>query len=102
MILNELRVDVNPQTEVRKLSIAKKQMVEISRALSMDARILIMDEPTSSLPTSSSMLEICSRQFFIPALSFFIINSGSVDNSLDAFKILLISSCKTAIAFLLA
>lgn len=56
-ILDELRVDVLPRTEVRKLSIAKKQMVEISRALSMDARILIMDEPTSSLPTSSSLLE---------------------------------------------
>ncbi len=56
-ILDTLHIDVDPKTEVRKLSIAKKQMVEISRALSMDARIIIMDEPTSSLPTSSSLIE---------------------------------------------
>lgn len=53
-LLDELHISVNPRTEVRQLSIARKQMVEIARALSLEASILVMDEPTSSLPTTSS------------------------------------------------
>ncbi|MCA9922102.1 MAG: sugar ABC transporter ATP-binding protein, partial [Anaerolineales bacterium] len=56
-LLDELRIDVDPRAEVRRLSIAHKQMVEIARALSTDANILVMDEPTSSLPTTSVHLE---------------------------------------------
>jgi ABC-type sugar transport system ATPase subunit len=56
-LLDELHIDVNPKTEVRRLSIAHKQLVEIARALSMDASIIIMDEPTSSLPTTSSHVD---------------------------------------------
>ncbi|MCA9928455.1 MAG: sugar ABC transporter ATP-binding protein [Anaerolineales bacterium] len=56
-LLDELRIDVDPRVEVRRLSIAHKQMVEIARALSTDANILVMDEPTSSLPTTSVHLE---------------------------------------------
>lgn len=40
---------VNAQTPVRQLSISQQQMVEIARALSTKARIIVMDEPTSSL-----------------------------------------------------
>lgn len=42
-------LDVFPNTLVARLAIGQQQMVEIARALSADARILIMDEPTSSL-----------------------------------------------------
>lgn len=42
---------VNPRDEIRSLSIAKKQMVEIAKAISLDANLIVMDEPTSSLPT---------------------------------------------------
>lgn len=56
-LLEQLHVKVNPRTEVRKLSIARKQMVEIARALSVDASMIIMDEPTSSLPTTSATME---------------------------------------------
>ena len=38
-----------PTTPVAELSIAQRQMVEIAKALSLDARLIIMDEPTSSL-----------------------------------------------------
>jgi ribose transport system ATP-binding protein len=48
-ILNELRMDIRPDQIVGDLSISKQQMVEIAKALSINARILIMDEPTSSL-----------------------------------------------------
>ncbi len=47
--LQRLGVDVDPDAEVSTLSIAQQQMVEIAKALSMRARLLIMDEPTSSL-----------------------------------------------------
>lgn len=48
-ILRRLGEDVNPRTTVGDLPIGRKQMVEIAKALSVNARILIMDEPSSSL-----------------------------------------------------
>ncbi|MCE4557884.1 sugar ABC transporter ATP-binding protein [Pelomonas sp. P8] len=47
--LERLGVAIDPDAQVSTLSIAQQQMVEIAKALSMDARLLIMDEPTSSL-----------------------------------------------------
>ncbi|MCU0905865.1 MAG: sugar ABC transporter ATP-binding protein [Rhodobacteraceae bacterium] len=47
--LDRLGVRYGPDTPVEALSIAERQMLEIAKALSLDARILIMDEPTSSL-----------------------------------------------------
>ena len=48
-LLTRLGVDLNPKTKARNLSVAQQQMVEIARALSVEAQVLIMDEPTSSL-----------------------------------------------------
>ena len=48
-LLERLRINLDPQAEVRTLSIASRQMVEIARALSYDSQLLIMDEPTSAL-----------------------------------------------------
>jgi inositol transport system ATP-binding protein len=48
-LLERLRIDIDPEVEVRTLPIAARQMVEIARALSYDSQLLIMDEPTSSL-----------------------------------------------------
>jgi len=48
-ILDQLKIDIDPRTVVKKLPVSKQQMVEIAKALSTNARILIMDEPTSAL-----------------------------------------------------
>jgi ribose transport system ATP-binding protein len=48
-LLDRLGVDFAPDTPVAELSLAQMQLVEIAKALSLDARLVIMDEPTSSL-----------------------------------------------------
>lgn len=48
-ILDDLKIDINPRQTVGDLPVSKQQMVEIAKALSTNAKILIMDEPTSSL-----------------------------------------------------
>lgn len=48
-LLERLGVRLDLKQKARSLSVAQQQMVEIARALSVEARILIMDEPTSSL-----------------------------------------------------
>ena len=48
-ILDILGLDINPKTKVGGLSISVQQLVEIGKALARDAKILVMDEPTSSL-----------------------------------------------------
>lgn len=47
--LREVGLDCSPRTLVSQLSLGRQQMVEIAKALSTNARVLIMDEPTSSL-----------------------------------------------------
>ena len=48
-LLERLGVKLDPEQPVRGLSIADQQIVEIAKALSFDARVLIMDEPTAAL-----------------------------------------------------
>jgi ribose transport system ATP-binding protein len=48
-VLRSVGLDVSPGTLVRNLPIGKQQLVEIAKALSVNARLLIMDEPSSSL-----------------------------------------------------
>ena len=47
--LSELKQDIEPDAMLGSLSIAQQQMVEIARALSLDAKVIIMDEPTDAL-----------------------------------------------------
>ncbi len=48
-LLKQLNINENPRKKIKNLSIGKKQMVEIAKALSLDAEIIIMDEPTDAL-----------------------------------------------------
>ncbi len=48
-IFARLETDIHPDTRLRDLGIARKHLVAIARALSVDAKIVIMDEPTASL-----------------------------------------------------
>jgi ABC-type sugar transport system ATPase subunit len=48
-LLDQLGVPLSPGAIVRDLSVAEQQMVEIAKALSLNARLVIMDEPTSAL-----------------------------------------------------
>jgi rhamnose transport system ATP-binding protein len=49
ILLDALESDLDPATPIRRLGVAQKHMVEIARALSHDARVVIMDEPTAAL-----------------------------------------------------
>jgi ribose transport system ATP-binding protein len=53
-LLDRLGVDFKPDTPLIELSLAQRQLVEIMKALSLDARLVIMDEPTSSLTLSET------------------------------------------------
>ena len=59
-LLEQLGADFAPNAMIDNLSIAQRQMVEIAKALSIDARVIIMDEPTSSLTISETerLLEV--------------------------------------------
>lgn len=51
VFLDKVGLDESPTTLVKDLTVGRQQMVEIAKALSVGARVLIMDEPTSSLST---------------------------------------------------
>lgn len=48
-LLNQLGVDIDPRTKISSLGVAQQQMVEVAKALSFEAKIIIMDEPTATL-----------------------------------------------------
>ena len=48
-VFRELNIDINPREIIGNLSVARRQMVEIAKAVSYHAKILVLDEPTSSL-----------------------------------------------------
>ncbi len=52
--LKKVRLDVNPTAKISDLRVGKQQLVEIAKALSKNAKLLILDEPTSSLNEDDS------------------------------------------------
>ena len=51
-LFEQLDVDIDPDARVADLSISEQQLVEIAKALSVDGRVIIMDEPTAALASS--------------------------------------------------
>lgn len=62
-ILDDMNLDIDANTRVRDLSVAQMQMVEIAKATSVNAEIIIMDEPTSAIPDKEveQLFEIIGR-----------------------------------------
>jgi len=58
-ILDDLGIDVDPATPLEHLSPAQQQMVEIAKALSLDACLLVLDEPTSTLTETETTTLFC-------------------------------------------
>jgi len=48
-LLDDLGIDIDARAQVRSLGVAHKQMVEVAKALSINSRVLVMDEPTAPL-----------------------------------------------------
>ncbi len=48
-LFRRMKVDIDPRAEVGQMTVARQQLVEIAKALSFDAKVLVMDEPTSAL-----------------------------------------------------
>lgn len=48
-IFKDLDIDVDPRVKVASLSVSQRQMIEIAKAVSYNSKIIVMDEPTSSL-----------------------------------------------------
>lgn len=62
-VLEQLEINLNPNQKVIELSVAQRQMVEIAKAVSMNAQIIIMDEPTSAISDKEveALFEIIER-----------------------------------------
>jgi ABC-type sugar transport system ATPase subunit len=53
-LFRRLNVNIDPQSRISTLTVAQQQAVEIAKAISLDARILVMDEPTAALTSQES------------------------------------------------
>lgn len=53
-VFDDLGIDIDPRAKMSTLSVSKRQMVEIARAVSYDAKVVVLDEPTSSLNTDEA------------------------------------------------
>lgn len=59
-VLKKVKLDVNPSMKVKDLSVGKRQLVEIAKALSKNVKLLVLDEPTAALNEndSANLLEL--------------------------------------------
>jgi ribose transport system ATP-binding protein len=91
LYLKRLGLNISSRTPVKGLSIARQQMVEIAKALSLNARILIMDEPTSCLTeTEAARLLEVTRELKAQGVSIIYITHrlGEITNLADRVVVL--------------
>jgi ribose transport system ATP-binding protein len=89
--LQRLGLNISSRTRLDKLSIAQQQMVEIAKALSLNARIIIMDEPTSSLTlTETERLLKLVRELSAQGVSVIYISHrlGEIEHCADRVVVL--------------
>lgn len=48
-LFERLNIDIDPSEIIGKLTVGKQQMVEIAKVISLDAKIIVLDEPTAAL-----------------------------------------------------
>ena len=90
-LLKRLGLDVSTHTRLDKLSIAQQQLVEIAKALSLNARLIIMDEPTSSLTLSETnrLLElVCELSEQGVSIIYISHRLGEIDECADRVVVL--------------
>ena len=89
--LERLGLDMDPRKPLLSLSLAHQQMVEIAKALSLNARIIIMDEPTSSLTLSETerLLElVCELSEQGVSIIYISHRLGEIDECADRVVVL--------------
>jgi ribose transport system ATP-binding protein len=89
--IKRLGLQISTRTRLDKLSIAHQQMVEIAKALSLNARLIIMDEPTSSLTLSETnrLLElVCELSEQGVSIIYISHRLGEIDECADRVVIL--------------
>ncbi|HVU26433.1 MAG TPA: sugar ABC transporter ATP-binding protein [Verrucomicrobiae bacterium] len=89
--LKRLGLNVSTRTRLGKLSIAQQQMVEIAKAISLNARLIIMDEPTSSLTLSETkrLLElVCELSEQGVSIIYISHRLGEIDECADRVVVL--------------
>lgn len=55
-LLKTFKTDIDPKSKVRELNVAEQQIIEIAKSLSLNCKLLILDEPTSSLTESETSM----------------------------------------------
>ncbi|HUO01527.1 MAG TPA: sugar ABC transporter ATP-binding protein [Rhizomicrobium sp.] len=95
--LHRIGLDIDPGAPMRKLSLAQRQMVEIAKALSQDARILVLDEPTSSLTaTETSLLLATIRDLAAQGVSVIYVSHRLGEISLVADRVVALRDGRNA------
>jgi ribose transport system ATP-binding protein len=90
-LLRRLGLDIPTRTRLDRLSIAQQQMVEIAKALSLNSRIIIMDEPTSSLTLTETkrLLElVCELSEQGVSIVYISHRLGEIDECADRIVVL--------------
>src|SRR5271170_7517904 len=89
--IQRLGLDVSTRTRLDQLSLAHQQMVEIAKALSLNARLIIMDEPTSSLTLTETkrLLElVCELSEQGVSIAYISHRLGEIDECADRVVVL--------------